>query len=58
VEGNEHLGTHLALLRFESSRLGGRITERLRRAAPRAAATLARRLRRPPYYSWIVTATR
>lgn len=58
VEGNEHLGTHLALLRFEASRYGGRITDRIRRHAPSASAAVARRLRRGPYYSWIVTASR
>lgn len=57
VEGNEHLGTHLALLRFESSRYGGRITDRLRRGAPGVFAGVARKLRRPPYYSWIVSAS-
>ena len=55
VEGNEHLGRHLALLKLESTRYGGRIAHRVRRHAPGLAAAVARRLRKPPYYSWLVT---
>lgn len=57
AEGNEHVGTHLALMRLEATRYGGPITDRLRKRLPGISAALARALRRGPYYSWIVTAT-
>lgn len=57
VEGNENLRAHLRLMRFESTRFGGRITNRLRRHLPGPSAALVRKLSgKGPYYSWLVTA--
>ena len=58
VEGNENLHGHLTLMRMELSRFWFRVLGRIRRHAPRATMTLARRLRFPPYYSSLVVARR
>lgn len=57
AEPNEGVRAHLRLMRFELSRYGGRITERMRHHAPKLVLPLARRKPRGQVYSWLVTAT-
>lgn len=58
VRGNENLQAHLALMRLETHRPWFRGLGVLRRTAPGAAAAVARALRVPPYYSYLVSARR
>lgn len=55
--GNENLPLHLALMRLETRSFWYRALGRVRRHCPRAAASVARALRVPPYYSFLVEAT-
>lgn len=58
VRGNENLRAHLALMRAEMRRLPFRVLGRIRRHAPGPAAALARLVRVPPYYSFLVAGRR
>lgn len=55
---NEGVNAHLRLMRFEVSRFGGRITDRLRHHAPGLITPLARRAPRGAVYSWLISARR
>lgn len=55
-EPNEGVRAHERLMRFEVTRFGGRITDRLRHHAPKLVLPLARRRPRGAVYSWLVTA--
>lgn len=56
--GNENARAHLALMKLETRSFWYRALGRVRRHAPGPAAALARALRMPPYYSYVVEATR
>lgn len=58
ARGNENLRAHAAMMRLEMHRGWFRLFTTLRRRAPRAVAAVARALRVPPYYSWLVDARR
>jgi hypothetical protein len=58
VEPNEGLRNHMALMRFEVSRFGGRITDRVRKHAPKVVLPLARRRPKGAVYSWLLTGRR
>ncbi|MFP5225096.1 MAG: class I SAM-dependent methyltransferase [Actinomycetota bacterium] len=58
VEPNEGVRSHLALMRFEVSRFGGRITDRVRNNVPRLVLPVARRRPKGAVYSWLLTGRR
>jgi hypothetical protein len=58
VRGNENVQQHLALMKLETKRLWYRGFAEVRTRAPNATAAVARRLRMPPYYSYVVSARR
>jgi hypothetical protein len=58
VTGNENAPVHLAIMRAETRRFWFRVFGRLRRHAPGLVEKIARVLRAPPYYSYLVIAER
>lgn len=58
AEGNENARQHVALLKLETRRLWNRGFAEVRDRMPGVVAAFARRLRKPPFYSYLVSARR
>ncbi|MFN2613296.1 MAG: methyltransferase domain-containing protein [Actinomycetota bacterium] len=58
ARGNENAPIHLGIMRAETRKVWFKVFGRLRRHAPGAVTRVARALRLPPYYSYLIEAVR